>query len=243
MYVVKRGELYEDERKLGKSEKIYVDGRQDVADYVKRSNRKGFAVAKLQEGDYAMVSKTGKTIGIEEKKPPDFCNSLRSRRLQRQLRRLEKSVDIPVLALRFIRSPKGDIYKPDWWQLNNLNVTVELLKWDIRGAIIFLPADEDKLLSTLTRVRNILQPGSHLHSIVAGSDVKRVEDTTPFSKLVRRVVDGVGAKSAKRLEEHYGSDIWALFKDDEDGWKEAGLHVGQRRTLAELLRGNYEGKD
>ena len=72
MYVVKRGELYEDERKLGKSERIYVDGRQDVADYVKRSNRKGFAVAKLQEGDYAMVSKTGKTIGIEEKKPHDF---------------------------------------------------------------------------------------------------------------------------------------------------------------------------
>ena len=45
MYVVMKGVLYEDEKKLGKSEKIYVDGRQDVAEYVKRSNRKGFAVA------------------------------------------------------------------------------------------------------------------------------------------------------------------------------------------------------
>lgn len=243
MYVVKKGELYEDEKKLGKSEKIYVDGRQDVAEYIKRSKRKGFAVAKLTEGDYAMVSKAGKTIGIEEKKPHDFCNSLRSRRLQRQLRRLEKSVDIPVLGLRFINSSEGDIYKPDWWQLNNLNVTIELLKWDLRGAIVFLPSQENKLLNTLSRIRNVLQPGSHLHSIVAGSDVKRVEDTTPFSKLVRRVIDGVGAKSATKLEEYYKSDVWALFKDDEDGWRSAGLHVGQRRSLTELLRGNYGSKN
>ena len=49
MYKVKGGELYYDDKSLGSADDIYVDGRQDIAGYIKKSNRKGFTVSKLVE--------------------------------------------------------------------------------------------------------------------------------------------------------------------------------------------------
>ena len=126
MYTVKEGSLYMGARKLGDKETIYVDGHQDVAGYVKRSSSKGYSVVQLKEGDYIMVTPSGLTVGIEEKKPSDLSNSIRNRRIQRQLRTLEGMVDIPLLGLRFvndINQPYGapDYFAAQWWQLNNLN--------------------------------------------------------------------------------------------------------------------------
>jgi len=239
MYRVEKGELYYNDKSLGSADDIYVDGRQDTAGYVKESNRKGFTVAKLTEGDYVFVTPANHIVGIEEKKAHDLCNSLRSRRLQRQLRRLEGSVSIPILGLRFTDKGRSKAqFSPDWWQLNNLNLIVELLKWDLRGSMVLLPASESQVLATLKRIRNILQPGHHLLSIIAGDDFKRVQDSSPFRKLVRRLIDGVGPTAAVKLEDYYEGSVRALLDDNEDGWKEAGLHVGQRKTLGELLHAN-----
>ena len=239
MYKVEGGELYYNDKSLGSADDIYVDGRQDVAGYVKKSNRKGFSVAKLVEGDYVFVTSEGHVVGIEEKKAHDLCNSLRSRRLQRQLRRLEGSVSIPILGLRFTDKGRSKAqFSPDWWQLNNLNLIVELLKWDLRGSTILIPAGEGQVLSTLKRIKNIMQPGHHLLSIIAGDDYKRVQDSSPFRKLVRRLIDGVGPTAAVKLESYYEGSVRSLLDDNEDGWKEAGLHVGQRKTLGELLHAN-----
>ena len=112
MYEVKNDELWLEEKKLGKIDTIYVDGRQDIAGYIKQSRRQKISVAQLTEGDYVMVTPSGLTVGIEEKKPADLAGSLRSRRLQRQLRRLEKAVDIPLLGLRFMA--RGG-FTPEWW--------------------------------------------------------------------------------------------------------------------------------
>ena len=239
MYKVEGGELYYNEKSLGSADDIYVDGRQDIAGYIKKSNRKGFTVAKLVEGDYVFVTSEGHTVGIEEKKAHDLCNSLRSRRLQRQLRRLEGAVSIPILGLRFTDKGRSKAqFSPDWWQLNNLNLIVELLKWDLRGSTILIPAGEGQVLSTLKRIKNIMQPGHHLLSIIAGDDYKRVQDSSPFRKLVRRLIDGVGPTAAVKLETYYEGSVRSLLDDNEDGWKEAGLHVGQRKTLGELLHAN-----
>ena len=239
MYRVEKGELYYNDKSLGSADDIYVDGRQDIAGYIKKSSRKGFTVAKLTEGDYVFVTPANHIVGIEEKKAHDLCNSLRSRRLQRQLRRLEGSVSIPILGLRFTDKGRSKAqFSPDWWQLNNLNLIVELLKWDLRGSTVLLPASESQVLSTLKRIRNILQPGHHLLSIIAGDDYKRVQDSSPFRKLVRRLIDGVGPTAAVKLEDYYEGSVRALLDDNEDGWKEAGLHVGQRKTLGELLHAN-----
>ena len=239
MYKVEGGELHYKGKSLGSKDDIYVDGRQDVAGYVKKSNRKGFTVAKLTEGDYVFVTASGLTVGVDEKKAQDLCNSLRARRMQRQLRRLEGSVDIPILGLRFTDKGRSKSqFSPDWWQLNNLNLIVELLKWDLRGNTILIPSGETQVLSTLKRVKNILQPGQHLLSIIAGDDYKRVQDSSPFRKLVRRLIDGVGPTAAIKLEEHYEGNVKALLDDNEDGWKDAGLHIGQRKTLGELLNAN-----
>ena len=239
MYKVEGGELYYNEKSLGSADDIYVDGRQDIAGYIKKSNRKGFTVAKLVEGDYVFVTSEGHTVGIEEKKAHDLCNSLRSRRLQRQLRRLEGVVSIPILGLRFTDKGRSKAqFSPDWWQLNNLNLIVELLKWDLRGNTILIPAGEGQVLSTLKRIKNIMQPGHHLLSIIAGDDYKRVQDSSPFRKLVRRLIDGVGPTAAVKLESYYEGNVRSLLDDNEDGWKEAGLHIGQRKTLGELLHAN-----
>jgi len=239
LYTVEEKELLYNGKSLGSADDIYVDGRQDIAGYIKKSNRKGFTVAKLVEGDYVFVTSEGHTVGIEEKKAHDLCNSLRSRRLQRQLRRLEGAVSIPILGLRFTDKGRSKAqFSPDWWQLNNLNLIVELLKWDLRGSTILIPAGEGQVLSTLKRIKNIMQPGHHLLSIIAGDDYKRVQDSSPFRKLVRRLIDGVGPTAAVKLESYYEGNVRSLLDDNEDGWKEAGLHVGQRKTLGELLHAN-----
>ena len=99
MYEVRNGELYSDGTLLGNEDTIFVDGRQDVAEYIRQSRRNKVLVAQLTEGDYVMVTPSGLTVGIEEKKPGDLGSSLRSRRLQRQLRKLEKAgVDQDIIG-------------------------------------------------------------------------------------------------------------------------------------------------
>jgi len=121
---------------------------------------------------------------------------------------------------------------------NSEGLKVELLKWDLRGNTILIPAADQQVLSTLKRIKNVMQPGHHLLSIIAGDDYKRIQDSSPFRKLVRRLIDGVGPTAAVKLEEYYEGNVRALLDDNEDGWKEAGLHVGQRKTLGELLHAN-----
>ena len=234
MYEAKNGELWLGEKKLGTADTIFVDGRQDIAGYIKQSRRKKISVAQLPEGDYVMVTPSGLTVGIEEKKPSDLAGYLRTRRLQRQLRRLEKVVDVPLLGLRFMA--RGG-FTPKWWQFGSLSMPVELLKWSLRGGIVLLPHGEDNLIKTLRRVRNILQPGRHLFSIVAGSDQK-VTGNTGFNRAVQRMIEGVGPSTASKLEEHYDGDIKSLLFDNEEGWTKAGLNVRQKANLEELLDEN-----
>ena len=234
MYEVKKDELWLGERKLGTSDTLYVDSRQDIVGYLKQGRREKISIARLPEGDYVMVTPSGLTVGIEEKKPSDLAGSLRTRRLQRQLRRLEKVVDVPLLGLRFMA--RGG-FTPKWWQFGSLSMPVELLKWSLRGGIVLLPHGEDNLIKTLRRVRNILQPGRHLFSIVAGSDQK-VTGKTGFNRAVQRMIEGVGPSTASKLEEHYDGDIKSLLFDNEEGWAEAGLNVRQKANLEELLDEN-----
>ena len=234
MYEVKNDELWLEGKSLGSTDTIFVDGRQDVAGYIKQSRRKKISVVRLPEGDYVMVTPSGLTVGIEEKKPSDLAGSLRTRRLQRQLRRLEKAVDIPLLGLRFMA--RGG-FPPKWWQFGSLSMPIELLKWSLRGGIVLLPYGEDNLIKTLRRVRNILQPGRHLFSIVAGSDQK-VTGSTGFNRAVQRMIEGVGPSTASKIEEHYKGSIKDLLFDDEEGWVKAGLNVRQKANLEELLNEN-----
>ena len=234
MYEVKHDELWLGEKKLWPTATIFVDGRQDIAGYIKQSRRKKISVAQLPEGDYVMVTPSGLTVGIEEKKPSDLAGSLRTRRLQRQLRRLEKAVDVPLLGLRFMA--RGG-FTPKWWQFGSLSMPIELLKWSLRGGIVLLPHGEDNLIKTLRRVRNILQPGRHLFSIVAGSDQK-VTGSTGFNRAVQRMIEGVGPSTASKIEEHYKGSIRDLLFDDEEGWAKAGLNVRQKANLEELLNEN-----
>jgi hypothetical protein len=234
LYEVKNGELYSEETLLGNSDAIYVDGRQDLAGYVKKSRRKKISVAKLPEGDYVMVTALGLTVGIEEKKPGDLGSSLRTRRLQRQLRRLEKAVDIPLLGLRFMG--RGG-FTPRWWQLGTLSMPIELLKWSLRGGIVLLPKKEDALIRTLRRVQNVLQPGQHLLSIVSGND-KKVTGSTMLERSLQRMLEGVGPATAKKIAEHYEGDIRKLLFDSEEGWTDAGLNKKQRAALEEVTNAN-----
>ena len=233
-YKVDNGVLYSGSKQLGNSEDIIVDGHQDIVEFIKRSNREKVSVAQLPEGDYVMVTPSGLTVGIEEKKSGDLATSLRNRRLQRQLRRLEDAVDIPLLGLRFGYSGS---FTPEWWDFFTLSMSVELLKWSLRGGIILLPYNEDELLCTLRRARNILQPGKHLFSIVSGTD-KKVKGRSPFHRAVQRMVEGVGPATARKLNTHYNGNMIKLLSDDEEGWTAAGLNSRQRIALGDLTDEN-----
>ena len=50
MYEVKNDELWLEGKKLGTTDTIYVDGRQDIAGHIKQSRRKKISVARLPEG-------------------------------------------------------------------------------------------------------------------------------------------------------------------------------------------------
>jgi len=231
VYEVKNDELWLEGKKLGTTDTIYVDGRQDIAGHIKQSRRKKISVARLPEGDYVMVTPSGLTVGIEEKKSDDLEASLRNRRLQRQLRGLEEVVNIPLLGLRF---DYEDTFCPPWWQLGRTNLSVEILKWSLRGGIVLLPSDPDRLLMTLWRIRNILQPGQHLFSIVAGTD-KKPKGRSPFHRAVQRMVEGVGPATARKLNVHYAGSLKKFLLDTDEGWKKAGMNTAQRRALGGLL--------
>ena len=114
---------------------------------------------------------------------------------------------------------------------------MELLKWSLRGGILLLPHQEDKVLSTLRRARNILQPGRHLFTIVSGSD-KKIKGESRFKRAVQRMIEGVGPSAADKLSAYYEDDIKKLLYDNEEGWHKAGLNIAQRAALGELTNEN-----
>lgn len=219
-------------RELVRPGKIYVDKNQDVAREAKE--QADFEVLVLPVADYAWVTKEGKLVGIEEKKPPDFETSFFSRRLQRQLRDLKDECDIPLLALRTI---PGWQWAGDHFALpDEPRVFVELAKWLTYGTQILFPPED--VLEFLYKLRLILDDEKlNRATIISGHDNKRVKKGSLFETTIRNMIPGIGPRIAQALEQKFGGNFMKAINAPLEEWTETKyVHQGIIKRLRELRR-------
>ena len=218
MYSVQENELYFDDLLIGGAEAIYVDSRQsDMLKFVKRglypTEWPRLVVKQLSVGDYVFVTPSGLTVGIESKTAGDFQTSKDKQRLQRQSRDLISSVDIAMWGLLLLPGEE--------WSTPCLT---DLVKWQaMGGSIQILPWDVWQTAQVLIELRVIMQPGTHLRSILRGDDWKRPAETdelSPCASALRRMFTGVGVRMAMLLDNKYESDIIKALSAPEDEWRE-----------------------
>jgi hypothetical protein len=165
VYSVQEGSLYYDEVLLGDAGAIYVDVRQaDMLKFVKRnvypSEWPRLIAKQLSVGDYVFVTPTGMTVGIESKTGNDFVTS------KRQSRDLMASVDIAMWGLLLLPGEE--------WTTPCLT---DMARWQaMGGSIQVLPWDVYQTAQVLIELRTVMQPGSHLRSILRGDDWKRPDE-------------------------------------------------------------------
>ena len=234
MYSVKENELYFDDSLIGGTDTIYVDSRQgDMLKFVKRglypTEWPRLAVKQLSVGDYVFVTPSGLTVGIESKTAGDFQTSKDKQRLQRQSRDLIASVDIAMWGLLLLPGEE--------WSTPCLT---DMVKWQaMGGSIQILPWDVYQTAQVLIELRTIMQPGTHLRSILRGDDWKRPEEIemSPCATALRRVFTGVGVRIAMLLDNKYEGDIIKALNAPEEEWREIPrmreLILAQKRKLCQ----------
>ena len=216
-YSVQENELYFDDLLIGDADAIYVDSRQsDMLKFAKRglypTEWPRLVVKQLSVGDYIFVTPSGMTVGIESKTGGDFQTSKDKQRLQRQSRDLIASVDVAMWGLLLLPGEE--------WSTPCLT---DMVKWQaIGGSIQILPWDVYQTAQVLVELRTIMQPGTHLRSILRGDDWKRPEEIelSPCATALRRIFEGVGVRIAMLLDNKYGGDIIKALSAPDEEWKE-----------------------
>ena len=216
-YSVQENELYFDDLLIGDADAIYVDSRQsDMLKFAKRglypTEWPRLVVKQLSVGDYIFVTPSGMTVGIESKTGGDFQTSKDKQRLQRQSRDLIASVDVAMWGLLLLPGEE--------WSTPCLT---DMVKWQaMGGSIQILPWDVYQTAQVLIELRTIMQPGTHLRSILRGDDWKRPEEIelSPCATALRRIFEGVGVRIAMLLDNKYGGDIIKALSAPDEEWKE-----------------------
>ena len=216
-YSVQENELYFDDLLIGDADAIYVDSRQsDMLKFAKRglypTEWPRLVVKQLSVGDYIFVTPSGMTVGIESKTGGDFQTSKDKQRLQRQSRDLIAAVDVAMWGLLLLPGEE--------WSTPCLT---DMVKWQaMGGSIQILPWDVYQTAQVLVELRTIMQPGTHLRSILRGDDWKRPEEIemSPCATALRRIFEGVGVRIAMLLDNKYGGDIIKALSAPDEEWKE-----------------------
>ena len=105
------------------------------------------------------------------------------------------------------------------------------------GSIQVLPWDVYQTAQVLIELRTIMQPGTHLRSILRGDDWKRPEEIemSPCATALRRMFSGVGVGIAMLLDNKYDGDIIKALSAPEEEWREIPRMrdqiLAQRRKL------------
>lgn len=235
-YEIRSDGLWYGSRRIGDVDCIFVEATQaDVRAFVEVSKSLAHPprveVCHLDVGDYVFATPSGKTVALEEKRSGDLARSMSEgrRRGRRQLRECRAAADVAGLALR------GDYSRVDldqWEYAIPSDMVLEIVKWQVLGGLVVpLPTAPGQLLEELWKLRAILRPGSHLYSVVAGTDKKMPWVGQPEPVLAfRRMVKGVGRS--------IGDAIWEVAKHKKDplGW----MVTCEDEELAEV-RGVHRG--
>ena len=198
---------------------------------------------KARSADYAWWTE-GKLFAVEEKRATDLGNSLRNRRLQRELSGLAEEADVPMLALRLERvgwSRDAEVFSwlPETWGKGELGV--ELGRWLAFGALILLPSSPDRVLFVLKELKDSLRPCPRLFSILSGTDRKRLTGHTPFQRALKRLFTGLQWTVAGKLEVAFYGNVAAALSAPSQCWKDMGAHRGIIRQLEGYQKGGKDG--
>ena len=211
---------------IGSERAIYVDDRQPD---MRHDLPPGVVVTRLPVGDYVFVTPAssaapcGQVVVVEEKKLDDLYSSWTARRLQRQLREVRAAGDVAVLALRGTQGL--DTYL-DW-------LNIELVKWQaIGGLVVSLPPEQSGVFAMLSKLREVLPPGAHLYTVVAGED-RRVsrKAKTPVGRALATLLTGVGPVLGDKLSSEGDHDIVRALKLEPATLRRLGVRT---RTLEHL---------
>jgi hypothetical protein len=228
VYTVEEGQICYNSKPLAPANKVIIDVHQDLAAVADKK----IVVQRLPEGDYCMVGVGGHIILLEEKKQADLDTSWRSRRLQRQLRKMQEvnPDGINGLALRLHSTGgQGGVYLMQWNEL-----LLDLAKLQLLSIpIVFLPGHG--VVEHLTQLCAVMQPGRHLLSPLAGDDRGKVrEKMEPVALALRMALKGVGYKLANVWAEAADQSLPRALSMTEEEMKEIKLPANVRRRVEEL---------
>lgn len=227
MYQVKDGNICWKGKSLAPADALLVDAHQDVAQLP------GVVKMMLPVGDYVLVTKGNRVVGMEEKSSSDLATSRSSRRLQRQLRDLRAAVDIPVLGLRMTNGMIRDTYSVTEWVCASQHLSLELVKWGVYGGVTLLPSEPEAVVRVLEGMRG-LTPGRNLATILAGDDRHAVYETGGFEEAMQNLIRGMGPKRARQLSKHFKGSFTRAIGSGVGEWADAGMPTNVIQEFAKL---------
>ncbi len=224
-YHVADRKLFYGDKELGPASQIAVDGREGTLATVAETSDSAYR-AGLEVGDVVgvTVGKVPLVFGIESKLPEDLSNSRRNRRLQKELRALRESVDVPILGLR-LKAVTGDGFYDfggnvgyTLWRDEEKEILDAIAHWSTCfGPVVFLPANDAGVLRFAHSLRSVLAGGREVYNILAGAP-KRAAGTTPFTVALQGMGLWIGNKRAQALEAYYRGDFIQCINAPLDEW-------------------------
>ncbi len=186
------GRLRDGEKDYGPATGLFVDAGESTPD-----EASGIIKAQLPHRiDYIYVvnnNEQPKIVGLESKKVGDLISSWRARRLQRQLRNMVETVDIPVLLVR--PGDEIDFVMLDAWP----EIQSDLVRFQMMGGYVWLaPYETEHLFEFLGETKSILSGNRNLRTIITGIDKAKPKGNKQEAAL-QAMLKGCGPVMAKKL--------------------------------------------
>jgi ERCC4-type nuclease len=219
VFTVKGDSLFFNGVEIGPRSDLYADSGElsslNEADGVRHLRMPGRIDLVMVAGD--------RVVGAESKRPLDLIGSTRSRRLARQIRMLQRSVDVPCVVLR------GGV--PSFSDNEIRDVITNLVSLQQLGVTLLpCPSGDRDTLSRLVEYRAILATGSRAAlKAIAGTDERKIGGGSWLGR-----VKGVGPKMEKRLRVKFGTLASVIAATDDD-LRKAGVSATVIRRLREMM--------
>ena len=224
-FEVRNDSLLWDNKALGSATALYADANEQLAGPgvigdIHTPNRI----------DYLFVVKT-KVVGVESKTLNDLISSYTKGRLQRQLKVLYETVDIPVLMLRGVGGLRPYKLLEGFPGLMEDLLKFQLLGTETSSGIIHFAPAGDVYYALETLKENLEGKGSKLYSVVTRFEAPpKVKGGTKRQRVLRKTIRGCGPQMAIKLAQ-YGN-LKKILSSTPEQLKKAGAN----KTVIESVK-------
>jgi ERCC4-type nuclease len=192
-FTVQDNNLIWDNEILGSTTALYADANEKLVGKNVIGNKQT-----PHRIDYLMVAGEN-VVGVESKTVNDLIASWVKGRLQRQLKVLYETVDIPVLMLRGIGGETPYKVLAQYPYLMEDLIKFQLLGTDTSQGLVY-PAPFDRAYNSLISLREILSGERKLSSVTTRYEAPpKVKGRGIREQILRNAIDGCGLKMATKL--------------------------------------------